>query len=57
MKDDLKNKNKMEDTLKKNKNGRRPQKKWKWTNLIGCDTIVNLPSLALFLLLTEHLYK
>ena len=42
---------KMEDDLKQNnKKGRRPQKKWKTTkstkiNLIGCDTIVNLPSL------------
>ena len=36
----------MEDDLKKNENGRRPQKKWKMKqstkiNLIGCDTIVN----------------
>ena len=44
---------KMEDDLKKNKNGRRPQKiKWKTNqttkiNLIGCDTIVNSPSLFL----------
>jgi predicted house-cleaning NTP pyrophosphatase (Maf/HAM1 superfamily) len=50
----------MEDDLKKN--GRRPKKKWKMTskkkiknwktnqstkiNLIGCDTIVNSPSLV-----------
>jgi hypothetical protein len=40
-------------TSKKKKNGRRPQKrKWKKnqlnkTNLIGCDTIVNSPSLSL----------
>ena len=48
-KDDLKN-IKMEDDLKKTKNGRRPKKvKWKTNqltkiNLIGCDTIVNSPS-------------
>ena len=42
---------KMEDNLKKN--GKRPQKiKWKTNqstkiNLIGCDTIVNSPSLGL----------
>ena len=40
----------MEDDLKKNKkNGRQPQKKLKTNqltqiNLIGCDTIVNSPS-------------
>ena len=42
MEDDLKNKIKMEDNLKKNQ-------KWKTNqstkiNLIGCDTIVNSPS-------------
>ena len=42
MEDDLKK-------IKKNKNGRRPKKKWKTNqstkiNLIGCDTIVNSPS-------------
>ena len=52
----------MEEDLKKNKNGRRPQKnkngrqtqkiKWKTNqstniNLIGCDTIVNSPSLVI----------
>ena len=49
MEDDLKNK------IKKNKdnqtkNGKRPKQKWKTNqstkiNLIGCDTIVNSPSL------------
>ena len=43
----------MEDDLKKNKNGKRPTKKWKMnqstkSNLIGCDTIVNSPSLLFF---------
>ena len=44
--------NKIEDNLKKNeKNGRRPTQKWKTNqstkiNLIGCDTIVNSPSLS-----------
>ena len=53
MEDDLNKK--MEDDLKKNKkNGRQPRKiKWKMNqstkiNLIGCDTIVNSPSLRLF---------
>ena len=49
----------MEDDLKKNKNRRHPQKnqdfpkkiKWKTNqstkiNLIGCDTIVNSPSIS-----------
>jgi hypothetical protein len=50
MEDDLKNK-KMEDNLKKKKKkGRRPKQKCKTNqstkiNLIGCDTIVNSPSL------------
>ena len=44
---------KMEDDLKKIKNGRRPKKiNWKTNqstkiNLIGCDTIVNSPSLVM----------
>ena len=48
---------KMEDDLKKmkttrKKNGKRPKQKWKTNqstkiNLIGCDTIVNSPSLYL----------
>ena len=38
---------------KKRKNGRRPQKKWRTNqstkiNLIGCDTIVNSPSLSMY---------
>ena len=47
MKDNLKKNTKnMEDYLKKKKNGRRPQKNGKRTNQpIGCDTIVNSPSL------------
>jgi hypothetical protein len=47
---------KMEEDLKKKKKkkkGRRPKQKWKTNqstkiNLIGCDTIVNSPSLVLF---------
>ena len=56
MEDDLK-KIKMEDDLiiledDLKKNGRRPKKKWKTNqstkiNLIGCDTIVNSPSILL----------
>jgi hypothetical protein len=43
-------KTKMEDDLKKRKKGRRHKQKWKTNqstkiNLIGCDTIVNSPSL------------
>jgi hypothetical protein len=54
----------MEDDLKKKKKkkGRRPEQKWKTNqstkiNLIGCDTIVNSPSLSLFhISLTELRY-
>ena len=54
MEDDLK-KIKMK-TTKKN-NGKRPKQKWKTNqstkiNLIGCDTIVNSPSLGSWLLST-----
>ena len=35
-------KKQMEDDLKKNENGRRPQ--FKKSTLIGCDIIVNCPS-------------
>ena len=40
---------KMEDNLKKIKNGRRPQNKMEDEpiNLIGCETIVNSPSYVL----------
>ena len=51
MEDDLKKKlKKMEDDLKKMKT---TKKKWKTTkiNLIGCDTIVNSPSLYLLSLI------
>jgi hypothetical protein len=42
----------MEDDLKKTKKRRQPQKQWNTDqstkiNLIGCDTIVNSPSLVL----------
>ena len=54
----------MEDDLKKRKKGRRHKKKWKKNqstkiNLIGCDTIVNSPSLMFLLspskLVGQHL--
>ena len=51
MEDDLK-KIKMK-TTNKQKNGKRPKQKWKTNqstkiNLIGCDTIVNSPSILCF---------
>ena len=49
MEDDLKKKKKKNEDNQKN-NGKRPKQKWKTNqstkiNLIGCDTIVNSPSL------------
>ena len=52
MEDDLKKqKQKRRQKNKKNKNGKLPKQKWKTNqstkiNLIGCDTIVNSPSLS-----------
>ena len=52
---------KMEDDLKKNKkNGKRLKQKWKTNqstkiNLIGCDTIVNSPSISLLSLFFSYL--
>ena len=49
MEDDRKKEEERKTTSNKIKNGRQPQKKWKnqstKINLIGCDTIVNSPSL------------
>ena len=50
MEDDRKNKNKNRRRPKKKKKGRQPKQKWKTNqstkiNLIGCDTIVNSPSI------------
>ena len=55
----FKKEEKKEDDLKRIQNGRRPQKKWKTNqstkiNLIGCDTIVNLPSLILNMPILFH---
>ena len=59
MEDDLKKIKKNEDDLQiicfLLKNGKRPKKKWETNqstkiNLIGCDTIVNSPSLHYFLI-------
>ena len=52
MEDNLKKKIKKNEDNPKNKNGKRPKQKWKTNqsnkiNLMGCDTIVNLPSLIL----------
>ena len=41
MEDDLKKKDKKEEDLKQNKNGRRPQEQFKKSTIIGCDIIVN----------------
>ena len=46
-------------TTKKNKNGKQPTKKWKTNqstiiNLIGCDTIVNSPSLVLGIMFQQN---
>ena len=58
MEDDQKKKKKKEDDKK---NGRQPTKKWKTNqstkiNLIGCDTIVNSPSVTKLSLYFSNLF-